>query len=93
MTDRKTRMEISFQKAFSPALLEVVNQSASHKGHAGDDGSAETHFDVTIVSENFAGMSRPARHRAVYALLDEEFKTGLHALALRLLTPSEMSAV
>ncbi len=89
--NRKSRLEQAFQNAFTPAVMEVINQSASHHGHAGDDGSDETHFDVTIISEAFTGMSRPARHRAVYALCEDEFKAGLHALALKLNTPAEVS--
>ncbi|MGE0764479.1 MAG: BolA family protein [Bdellovibrionales bacterium] len=50
---------------------------------------AVTHLRVVIVSEAFCGMSRVARQQKVYALLDSELKSGLHALALRTLTPEE----
>src|SRR4051812_3858645 len=47
--------------ALAPAHLEVVNDSAKHLGHAGHDGSGESHFTVDIVAPSFAGMSRIER--------------------------------
>jgi BolA protein len=54
--------------AFAPERLEVVNDSAKHAGHGGDDGSGESHFSVLIRAAAFAPMGRVARHRAVHAL-------------------------
>lgn len=34
--------------AFAPAHLAVINDSASHAGHMGDDGTGESHFTVEI---------------------------------------------
>ena len=34
--------------AFAPSSLAVINDSASHSGHMGDDGSGESHFTVEI---------------------------------------------
>jgi len=31
---------------FQPVQLEVVNDSAKHAGHSGDDGTGESHFAV-----------------------------------------------
>lgn len=67
--------------AFRPDHLEVVNESARHKGHAGDDGSGESHFRVTIRAAELAAMPRVARHRAVHAALGD-LNTRVHALAL-----------
>lgn len=72
-----------------PLACHVRNDSARHHGHAGDDGSGETHFHVTVVSDRFAGLSRVARHRLVMDLLTPEFADGLHALALDVRTSSE----
>ena len=41
------------------------------------------------LSPAFAGMSRIERHRAVNALLADEFKAGLHALAIEPAAPGE----
>ena len=89
MKNREARLKEIFTAAFNPQKLEIENHSSKHRGHSGDDGTGETHFDVLIISDRFTGKSRPARHRAVYDLCDEEFKTGLHALSLILRTPEE----
>lgn len=67
--------------AFQPSVLEVVNESHRHAGHAGDDGSGESHFRVTMRSETLAAMGRVARHRAVHAALGD-INQRVHALAL-----------
>ena len=59
----------------------------SHK-HAGRKGT-ESHFKVLVVASDFDGKSRVQRQRDIYKVLDDEFKSGLHALSLRLLTPLE----
>ena len=74
------------QAAFSPAVLEVRNDSASHAGHAGHDGSGESHFSVSIRAEAFGGMTRVARHRAVHAAWGD-LNQRIHALALDLSAP------
>ncbi len=81
--DNKLRM------AFAPARLAIEDESSRHHGHAGWREGGETHFRVEIVSQAFAGHSRVARQRLVYAALSEELDAGLHALALVTLTPEE----
>lgn len=68
-------------EAFAPDRLEVVNESHRHAGHAGDDGTGESHFRVTIRAPAFAPMTRVARHRAVHAALGD-LNTRVHAIAL-----------
>ena len=55
--------------AFAPSHLAVINDSAKHSGHMGDDGSGESHFTVEIEAAAFAPMNRLARQRAVIAAL------------------------
>ena len=74
---------------FAPLRLVVVDESHRHEGHAGAQPGGETHFNVTLVSPVFAGMSRVARQRLVYETLAEELKSGVHALALTTLAPDE----
>ncbi len=81
-------------QALHPLVLDVVNESAHHAGHAGDDGSGESHFRVAIVSSAFAGKSRVERQRMVYALLADELGSGaLHALSVSAVTPDEYDRV
>lgn len=75
--------------ALSPVLLEIIDDSAKHAGHAGARPGGQTHFGVKIVSSSFEGLSRVERQRKVYGLLKSEFTVGLHALALTTMTPAE----
>jgi BolA protein len=89
MTECSERIRQKVTAAFRPTLLEIVDDSASHAGHGGAhaDGGGETHFNVVIESEAFAGKSRVERQRAVYTVLAEELKERVHALSLKLSAP------
>ena len=82
-------IEILLQEAFLPSRLDVINDSARHHGHAGDDGSGESHFTVTIESPIFAGKSRLERQRAVNAALADLLEERIHALAIKAAAPGE----
>ena len=82
-------IEILLQEAFLPTRLDVINDSASHHGHAGDDGSGESHFTVVIESEAFAGKSRLDRQRMVNRALGDIPGQRVHALAIRAIAPGE----
>lgn len=80
-------------QALQPTLLTIVDDSASHAGHAGALSHAArtgnqavahegTHFEITIVASAFAGKPLVARHRMIYELLDELMKTRIHALKI-----------
>jgi BolA protein len=75
--------------ALAPTRLTVINDSAKHRGHAGDDGSGESHFTVEIEAEAFAGKSRVERQRAVNAALGHMLEGRVHALAIRATAPGE----
>jgi BolA protein len=75
--------------ALAPTYIEVRNDSHLHKDHVGHPGGAETHFTVTVISDQFKGESRLARHQMVYDLLKNEMANGVHALSLRLSPPDE----
>ena len=85
-------MENLLRAAFAPTRLEIVNDSARHSGHAGDDGSGESHFTVHIACAAFAGMNRVARQRAVNAALGDLLTSGrVHALAIKATVPEEIT--
>lgn len=75
--------------AFAPERLEVSDQSDKHHGHAGHREGGESHFDVTVVSAAFAGLSRVERQRRINAALREELAGPVHALSIRALAPGE----
>ena len=64
--------------------ITVVDDSASHAGHAGAPAGGESHFNVMLRSPDFEGQSRIARHRAVHAALGKDLVGRIHALALDL---------
>jgi BolA protein len=79
------------EQNLSPRKIELINESAKHKGHAGDDGSGQTHFYLIVVSEGFVGLSRVERQRLVNGALAEAFSQGLHAISMKLFTPDEIN--
>jgi BolA protein len=77
-------MRKRLEAALAPTELTIVNESALHAGHAGDDGSGESHWRVVIASPEFEGKSRIARHRAVHAALGPDIMGRIHALAIEM---------
>lgn len=93
----QSRIEQTLTKALKPRRLSVLNESHLHAGHhhtadgheSTFDGTGETHFRIRVVSDEFTGMSRIARHRRVNELLADEIAAGLHALAIEPAAPGE----
>ena len=77
-------IETRLETAFAPCEIEVVDDSESHRGHAGFQEGGESHYNVRIRSQVFKGMSRIARHRAVHSALGPDLIARIHALALDL---------
>jgi BolA protein len=75
--------------ALRPESLAVINDSAKHRGHTGDDGSGESHFTVEIVADAFAGQNRVARQRLVNHALADLLVEKVHALAIQAKAPGE----
>jgi stress-induced morphogen len=88
---RAERLQATLRRTFSANLVRVFDHSAEHAGHAGARPEGETHYSVVVVSEQFRGMNRLARSRAVHEALTDEFTGGMHALALTLRTPEEQA--
>ena len=79
---RTEKIRTRLDAAFAPRRLEVVDDSESHRGHSGFQEGGESHFNVTIESDRFEGLSRIARHRAVHEALGPELVAEIHAIAL-----------
>lgn len=71
---------------------EVLDDSAKHRGHAGARQGAG-HFKARVVSPAFEGLAPVERHRRVYEALASEMKAEIHALSLKLYTPTEWAAL
>lgn len=70
--------------ALAPQSLELLNESHMHAGPA-----VNSHFNLTLVSDQFEGKRPVARHQMIYKVLADEMAGEVHALALHLFTPQE----
>ena len=77
------------EQALSPTRLEVIDDSAQHRGHAGHDARGESHFTVRIESAAFAGKSRVERQRLVNQALAALLAERVHALSITTRAPGE----
>ena len=69
-----------------PSVLEVLDESAAHAGHAGASPSGQgSHIRVRVASPMFTGLSRIQRHRLVYDALQDFIAEGVHAIAIETL--------
>lgn len=82
-------MRDKLTQAFAPTRLEIIDDSDRHHGHAGHNGSGESHFNVVIEAAAFEGQGRVARQRMVHAALAEELAGPVHALSLKAYAPGE----
>ena len=85
---RKEVITEALNRALEPLELWIEDESGMHNVPAG----AESHFRIELVSDHFKGMSMLARHRAVYAALNEVMPQ-IHALALHTRTPEEKASL
>lgn len=85
----QTEMEALLTAAFAPTFLDVVNDSAKHHGHSGDDGSGQSHFTIQIESAAFTGVNRVMRQRMVNKALGDIPGERVHALAISARAPGE----
>jgi BolA protein len=84
--DVRAEIERILVDRFEPEVLEIVDDSDRHAGHAGAT-SGGGHFRVAIVSERFRGLSRLDQHRLVNEALADLFGERIHALGLRTAVP------
>ena len=79
-------MQQRLAEKLNPTVVEVVDETAAHTGHAGANGTGfGTHFRVRIASPLFTGRSRVAQHRLVYDALQEFIDQGVHAIVIEVL--------
>ena len=85
---RVREIEQQLTARLQPTLLEVLDESAAHAGHAGANVQGfGSHFRVRIASPAFEGKSRVACHRLVYDAMQNFIDQGLHALAIEIVKP------
>ena len=81
----QTAIEEKINASLTPVHLEVLNESNQHNVPPG----SESHFKVTIVSDQFNGKMLVARHREINKLLAVELAGSIHALSMHTFTPEE----
>lgn len=85
-----TEMTRRLEEALSPTKLQLQNDSDQHAGHAGHDGSGESHFSLTIESAAFAGLNRVQRQRLVYRAIGDLMDGKVHALQIQATAPGDL---
>jgi BolA protein len=81
--ERLATIQARLQKEFTPAVLEVIDDSHLHVGHAGSrDGAG--HYTVVVAADCFRGKNRIAVHREIYAVLADLIPLEIHALQIKL---------
>lgn len=86
MTSERIKQKLN--EFLQPTTIEIIDDSASHAGHAGAKQGAG-HYNVTIVAETFEGKTLVQRHQLIYQALGDLMKTEIHALGINAITPSE----
>lgn len=85
---RTNEIRRRLHEALKPSVLEVIDESHQHVGHAGArDGRG--HFRVRIVAAGFAGCPLIRRHRLVYEAMGDLMQSDVHALAIEARAPGE----
>jgi BolA family transcriptional regulator, general stress-responsive regulator len=88
---RMERIRAQLERSLPDAVVELIDDSHRHAGHAGArDGRG--HFRLRIVSSGFAGLRPLQRHQLVYGALDELMRTDIHALSITALAPEEVTS-
>jgi BolA protein len=86
--ERTTMIRERLTRELQPLVLEIIDESAKHAGHAGA-ASGGGHFIVTIVSPVFEDKTLIQRHRLVYDAVGDIMHTEIHALSINAKTPQE----
>lgn len=88
MTTREAKIRQRLEQSLDPLELLIKDQSQLHTGHEGAR-EGKGHFDITVVSQAFDGVSRVRRHRMVYDALRDLLESDIHALRISAYAPSE----
>ncbi len=88
--DRIRLFETNLKSAFKATQILIEDESHLHVGHTGATSGCG-HFRLTIISSEFEGLNKVARHRAVYTALNTPFSNAIHALTIKAIAPSEIT--
>lgn len=80
--EKKAEIRAALERSFDTKMLEVIDESEAHRGHAGYPEGGQSHFRVRIQAPELAPLSRIARHRAIHTAIGPELISRIHALAI-----------
>lgn len=81
------QIEDAIKAHFKITFFELLNESHLHSGP-----DPESHFKMTLVSEEFQDVSKVKRQQNVYRSLSD-LMPQFHALALHTYSPTEWAAI
>jgi BolA protein len=81
-------IEARLRERLGAVSVEVEDESRLHAGHGATGG----HYRAVVVSGRFAGLSRVAAQRLVYAALGDWLEGPIHAFAVQTFTPEQWRA-
>lgn len=84
MKNRESRIKEKLN-ILNPQTLEIIDESHLHAKHYNGDMSDSTHIRIKIKTPMFDKLKLHEQHRKINSLLDDEFKSGLHALSIKIL--------
>jgi acid stress-induced BolA-like protein IbaG/YrbA len=67
----------------------IEKRLAGASAEVNDMTGTSDHFEATVVSEAFSGLSRIKQHQLVYAALGDAMTGPIHALKLKTMTPEQ----
>ncbi|WP_377169812.1 BolA family protein [Roseovarius aquimarinus] len=80
--NRAAEIRRALEQKFKTQYLEVIDESAAHRGHAGAPEEGQSHFRVRIRAPELGSMTRIARHRAIHSAIGADMMGQIHALAI-----------
>ena len=83
----KNKIEKLIKSELNISALEIVDFSAQHAGHKGNEGGG--HFQAVIISDDFEGLTLIKRHQKIYLILGDLLKKEIHAFSMKTYTPKE----
>ncbi|MCF6219365.1 MAG: BolA family transcriptional regulator [Gammaproteobacteria bacterium] len=85
MSNRIERITAALEAAYKPCVLEVIDDSHQHAGHASAGGKG--HFTIKIIADAFREQSLIQRHRMIHTTLAELLESDIHAISIKARAP------
>ena len=87
----KDRIEELIKSQLKVSAIEIVDFSAQHEGHKGNEGGG--HFQAVIISDDFKELSLLDRHKKIYSILGDLMKHKIHAFSMKTYTNEEFKSL